>query len=573
MAVFALLIIQGVLPLLLLYLMKLVVDAVSSGLTAPDRGDSFRQVALLIGLTGAVTLVAAAVRSMAGLVNETQSQVVTNYMYDVLHTKALAVDLAYYENSQYYDTLHRAQQEAPYRPTSILNGVVQVGQNGISLLAITGLLLSFHWAVAVVVFIAAIPDVFVRVIYSNKMYHWQRQRTSIGRRAWYFDWLLTRDTHAKEIRLFDLGKLFRDRFRDLRRQLLQEGLAIATWRSIAGLASQTVATLAVFGCYAFIAYRTIRGAATVGDLVMYYQAFQRGQEFLQGMLAGVANLYEGNLFLANLFEFLDLKPNVIDPLQPEPIPRPLNAGIAFDHVSFQYPSDNRKILDDITLTIRPGEHVALVGENGSGKTTLIKLLCRLYDPTSGNITLDGIDLRRFETAALRRQISVMFQDYAHYQLTARENIWLGNVELSPDQEEIAAAARCSGAHDVIAGLPHGYETTLGKWFENGAELSIGEWQRIALARAFLRDAQIIILDEPSSALDAKAEYELFQKFHELAKGRTAILISHRLSTVRMADRIYFLTDGKLTESGCHEELVKRNRMYAQLFEMQAQNYR
>jgi len=568
-----LLVVQGMLPLLSLYLMKLVVDAVTTGLAAPDKGVAFGRVALLIGLTGVVTLVGALCRSIAGLVSETQAQVVTDHVYDILHAKSIEVDLEYYENSQYYDTLHRAQQEAPYRPTHILNSLVQVGQSGVSLLAISGLLLSFHWGVAAILFAASIPGVLVRLRYANKIYRWQRKQTPAERRAWYFNWMLTRDRHAKEIRLFDLGSLFRRRFRDERAQLRRERLEIATRRSIAELVTQVGATLAVFGSYAFIAYRTVQGTITLGDLVMYYQAFQRGQDYLREVLGGLAGLYEDNLFLSNLYEFLDLKPKVVEPHHPKPVPRPMQTGLVFDCVSFQYPTGTRKALKDITLTIRPGEHVALVGENGSGKTTLIKLLCRLYDPTDGIITFDGLDLRQLEIAALRREISVIFQDYAHYHLTARENIWFGDVGLPPDDERIVAAARDSGADGIITGLPQGYETTLGKWFEDGEELSIGEWQKVALARAFLRAAQIIVLDEPTSALDARAEYEVFKKFRQLAAGRTAILISHRFSTVKMADCIYVLNSGRIIESGTHEELVRRNGTYARLFETQAQYYR
>jgi ATP-binding cassette subfamily B protein len=251
----------------------------------------------------------------------------------------------------------------------------------------------------------------------------------------------------------------------------------------------------------------------------------------------------------------------------------MQSGIVFDHVSFQYGNTTRKGLEDITLTIKPGEVVAFVGENGAGKTTLIKLLCRLYDPTIGAITLDGIDLRNFETAAVRRSISVIFQDYAKYHLTAGENIWFGNIDLPPNHQQIVAAARNAGADEVINSLPNGYETILGQWFEAGEELSIGQWQKVALARAFLRDAQIIVLDEPTSALDAKAEEEVFQKFRQLVKGRTAILISHRLSTVKMADCIYVLENGRIVESGTHDELVQHGATYARLFETQAQHYR
>jgi ATP-binding cassette subfamily B protein len=363
------------------------------------------------------------------------------------------------------------------------------------------------------------------------------------------------------------------RFRDLRRKLRGEKLGIAARRSVADLVAQTSATVAIYGSFAFIAYQTVQGVITLGDLVMYFMAFQRGQGFLQEMLSGLAGLYEDNLFLSNLYEFLDLKPKVVEPAHASPVPRPMQTGIVLNHVSFQYPTGARKVLEDVSLSIRPGEVVALVGENGSGKTTLVKLLCRLYDPTGGTITIDGMDLRRFETAALRREFSVLFQDYAQYHLTARENIWFGNTALPPDHERVVAAARDSGADDVIRGLPKGYETILGKLFEDGEELSIGEWQKVALSRAFLRDAQIIILDEPTSSLDAKAEYTIFQNFRKLAEGRTAILISHRFSTVRMADRIYVLKEGRIIEGGTHEELVSVGGTYARLFEMQAQHYR
>jgi ATP-binding cassette subfamily B protein len=290
-------------------------------------------------------------------------------------------------------------------------------------------------------------------------------------------------------------------------------------------------------------------------------------------LSSVGDFYENNLYLSNLHEFLALEPKITAPSRPKAIPARLREGIAFHGVKFQYPNSEVKILDSINLVIRPGEHIALVGENGCGKTTLVKLLCRLYDPTEGAITLDRIDVRELSLGALRRKISIVFQDYARYHLTAKENIWFGNIELPPEEKSIVKAARQAGAHQAIAKLREGYDTMLGKWFENGSELSVGEWQKVALARAFLRDSEILILDEPTSAMDAKAEYELFKRFHELAKGRTAILISHRLSTVKMADRIYFLENGAIAEKGTHDELIHSRGKYAYMFERQAENYR
>jgi ATP-binding cassette subfamily B protein len=450
---------------------------------------------------------------------------------------------------------------------------LQIGQNGISLLALTGLLFLFHWVVAVILLVAVLPGVAVRLGYAGVIYRWQRQQTSTERQAGYLNRMLTGSSHAKEIRLYDLGPLLMNRFRELRRKLRGERLGIATRRSIAEFAAQTGATVAIYGSLAFIAYRTVQGMNTLGDLVMCYQAFQRGQGFLQGLLGGLAGLYEDNLFLANLFEFLDLKRKVVEPKCASPVPRPMQTGIVLKHVSFHYPMSDRKVLEDISLVIRPGEVVALVGENGSGKTTLVKLLCRLYDPTGGTITLDGVDLCRFDTAALRREVSVLFQDYIRYHLTARENIWFGNIDLPPDHERVVAAARDSGADDVIRRLPKGYETVLGKQFDEGEELSIGEWQKVALSRAFLRDAQIIVLDEPSSSMDAKTEQAVFQNFSKLAAGRTTILISHRFSTVRMADSIYVLQNGRIIEGGTHDELIRSGGTYARMFETQARQYR
>jgi ATP-binding cassette subfamily B protein len=568
-----LLIIQGVLPLVALYLMKLVVDAVSAGITAPDKGAAFGRIMFLIAIAGGVALIDTICRSLTRLVSEAQSAVITDKMHSLLHAKSIEVDLEYYENPKYFDKLHRAQREAPFRPTRILNGLVQLGENSISLIAIAGLLFSFHWGIALVLFITALPGVFVRVRYSNRMFHWQKKHTRDERLSWYFHWMLTGNGHAKEIRLFDLGGLFMDRYRTLREKLRREKLKLSARNSIADLLAQGIATVAVFGSYAFIAFRTISGVITIGDLVMYFQAFVRGQGYLRNVLTSLAGLYEDNLFLSNLFEFLKLKQTVAEPVAPRPIPRPMQKGIMFDQVSFQYPTGNRPVLENVNMAISTGEKIAMVGENGAGKTTLIKLLCRLYDPTSGAVRIDGTDLREYQTTDLRREISVLFQDYIQYDLTARENMWFGNLKLPQEDTRIIAAAQRSGADHVIERFKAGYETVLGKRFDEGEELSIGEWQKVALARAFLRDAQLIILDEPTSAMDAKTESEVLEKFLLTAKDQTVIFISHRFSTVRMADRIYVLEAGRIIGSGTHEELMGGNDTYAQMFEAQARHYR
>lgn len=569
----ALLVIQGLLPLASIYLAKLIVDQVTESLTRADPALAFQKILPLILVAAGITLLTALCLSLAELVNTAQSQRVTDYMESLLHSKSIEVDLAYYEDPKYHDTLQRAQQEAPYRPTQILTRLALVGQNSISLVAMVGLLLSLHWGIAGVLFVAAIPSVLVRFRYTKELYQWQRDWTPKERESRYLGWLLTDEMYAKEIRLFELGDLFSFRFDELRYQIYLARLGLLTRRSIAFFLAQAIAGLFLFVIYGFIIYETLAGRLKLGDLVLYHQALQRGQNDLKSLMTSISGLYEDNLFLANLYEFLDLKPKIATTESSRPVPRPMREGIVFENVNFQYGNTEREALRDISLTIRPGETIALVGENGSGKTTLIKLLCRLYDPTNGKITIDGQDLRTLDVEKFRRQISVIFQDYAKYHLSAQDNIWMGNISLPASKDSILEAARRSGADEVIRKLPNGYDTVLGKLFENGEELSIGQWQKVALARAFLRDSQVIVLDEPTSAMDPKAEYEVFRKFKELIQDQAAVLITHRLSTVKMADHIYVMDQGKIVERGTHEQLMDLSGTYARLFEIQAQNYR
>ena len=567
-----LILVLGILPLASLYLTKLIIDTVTARDITTQGAEIFRHVLVLLILAGVATLLTTVCNSLAELVGTIQGQKIVDYTQSVIQAKAVEVDLEYYENPQYHDTLERAQEEAYYRPSKIVEDLIQVAQNTILLVTMVGLLLSLHWGITGVLFVAAIPALLVRIKYAKIAYHWYRQWTSMERQAEYLDWLVTGDTFAKEIRLFNLGNLFRERFRALRAQIHQKTIQIDTKQTIASLVAKAIAGILVFLAYTILVRQTIEGIIKIGDLVLYHQAFQKGSNALQGLLGSISGLYEDNLFIANLYEFLNFQPQIIAPSNPKPLPQPMQKGIQFENVNFKYGDTTRQALKNINLTLNPGETIALVGENGSGKTTLIKLLCRLYDPISGSITIDGTDLRQFDLVNLRRQISVIFQDYVKYYFTARENIGLGNIDVTPTTASIVSAAQRAGAHRVIKNLPQNYDTVLGKWFEQGEELSIGQWQKIALARSFLRDSQVIILDEPTSAIDPHTESEIFHRFRQLIADKAAILISHRLSTVRMADCIYVMHQGAIVESGTHDWLIKLNGLYAKMFKTQAQNY-
>jgi ATP-binding cassette, subfamily B, bacterial len=564
---------QGLLPLALLYLTKLIVDEVAAAVVAADAGIAFRRVAWLIGWAAFVSLIGVALRILGSLVSEVQAHLVTDHTLAVVHRKSTAVDLRFYEDPGYYDTLHRTQHEAPGRPTQVVNSLLRFGQSIVTALGIVVLLATVHWLLAVVLFVAVLPGLWVRMRYADRTYRLARDRAAMERRANYTSLLLTHGHFAKDVRMAGLAPLLLQRFREWRAKLRDERLRLSRSRSWADLATQTAAALAVFGSYLFIAQQTLAGMLTLGALVMYFQAVQRGQTVLQEMLGGLASLYEHNLFLQSLDEFLGLEPGIVAPPDPQPVPTPLRTGLVVEGVGFQYPGSSRRVLNDVSLTVRPGEMVALIGANGSGKTTLIKLLGRLYEPDAGTITLDGTDFRQFGPEDLRRNLAVVFQDFACYAFSVRDNIWFGRVQAPPDEDRIRRAATDAGFADTLARLPDGYDTQLGRLFERGCELSAGEWQKLALARAFYSDAQLLILDEPSSALDARAEAELFTQIRRHANDRAAIVISHRFSTVRMADRIYVLDEGRIIENGTHDELMRLGGIYAHLFDIQAASYR
>ncbi len=563
-------VLQGFLPLAALYLMKLIVDAVSEAVGTADPAMAFKRLLFLVILAGCVALIQASLQAVSGIIQEGLSLTVGDRMYDMLHAKSVEVDLDYYENPRYFDTLHRAQREGAFRPAQIVNTLIGLGQSSVSLIAVSGLLLSFHWAVSLLLIAAAAPGIFVRIKFSRIMFDWQTAKTPDERKAMYFNWILTGNVHAKEMRLFGIGEEISRRFSEVRRLLRSEKLAISRKRAMAEFLVRVFGSLIVFAMLGAVVYRAVLGAITLGDMVMFYQAFQRCLGSLKSLLGALADLHENNLFISYLYEFLDLKPRVEEPLAPLPLPREAVRGLRIEHVWFRYPGTAHMVLKDISFHVRPGEVVALVGKNGSGKTTLAKLICRLYDPAGGRIALENIPLHQLSKASLRCAISAVFQDFAKYELTVEDNIRFGNVDLpATDMESVENAAMASGADRFIAKLPREYRTVLGKLFQGGVELSIGQWQMIAIARALLRDARLIVLDEPASSLDPNAEFRIFSRFKNMLEKKSALLISHRLSTVRMADRILVLKDGRIIEQGAHEELMGRSGYYADLFRYQA----
>ncbi len=565
-------VLQGVFPLGSLYTVKLLVDLLSENKAMLHTPGGWEKILFLVLLTALFMLLQQACSSLASVVSTRQSEQMLDTVTSILHKHSIAVDLSYYEHAGYYDALHRAQQEAAYRPLSIINGLFTLLQSLVTITALTGLIVSVHWTIALFLFLALLPAFGVKMFFSRKNYGLQYKQTPDKRHLYYLNALLTSETFAKELRLFSLGDNFVGRYRKLRAQQRQENIELTDREAFYGFLGQFLVLVSLFLSLGFLLFRSFAGALSIGSLVMIYQAMQRAQSSTQSILNALASLYRDALFFGHFDDFLKHTPLIVSPSEPKNFPVPIVQGITFNHVSFRYPGTERVVLKDFTASIGPGEHVALVGENGCGKSTLVKLLCRLYEPDEGQILIDGVDYRMFELEDLRKRIGVIFQDYVRFQMSGRDNIRMGNIDVLSNDPKIEEAARLSGAHEVFERLEGGYEAILGNLFDGGRELSMGEWQKIAIARAFLRDASIMILDEPTSSLDVEAEYELVGQFNELTRGKAALIISHRLSTVRMAARIIVLADGIIAEEGTHETLINQNGTYARLYNMQSSLY-
>lgn len=565
-----LLIIQGLLPVATVYLTQQLVDSLVAALNVGASRENVIPILILVAFMGGILLLSQVLGSFLSWVRTVQSELVKDYISALIHKKSLEVDFAFYESAEYYDRLHRARQDAFFRPTALLENSGSMVQNGITLIAMAAVLTQFGVWLPAALLISSLPAFSVILNYSKQNYEWWLSATADERRSWYYYWLLTEQETAAELRIFELGDYFQSAYQTLRRKLRAQKIKLAKNESLANLGASAIALLITAVALTWMVWQVLQKRVTLGDLALFYQAFNQGQTLMRTLLQNLGQVYSNMLFLGNLFEFLELSPQVIDPPAPKSAPKNLSQGINFENVSFCYPGSKKAALENFNLTIPAGKIVAIVGTNAAGKSTLLKLLCRLYDPQQGKITWDGIDLRELPIQNLRRLITVLFQQPVDYNASVAENIALGDLLTTAKLPEIANAAEAAGAAEIIARLPDNYNTLLGKLFVGGVELSGGEWQRIALARAFLRQAPLIILDEPTSAMDSWAEADWLERFCQLAKGRTAIIITHRFTIARRADIIHVMSDGEIVESGCHDELLALGCRYAQSWKTQMQ---
>lgn len=562
-----LLVLQGLLPAFTVYLTRLLVDSLVAALgTSATR--NVGPTLVLVALMAGILLLSEFLRSATNWVRIAQSELVQDHISALIHRQSIAADLAFYELPDYYDHLHRARVHASHRPIALLESIGSLLQNSITLVAMAVVLIPYSPWLPVALLVSTLPAFYVVLRYTLRQHQWQLRTTADNRRTRYYDWLLTSGETAAELRLFNLGDHFQSAYQRLRRRLRKERLRLARDQSLAELGAGVIALLITGAALAWVIWQAFQKRVTLGDLALFYQAFNQGQRLMRSLLENVSQIYANSLFLGNLFEFLALEPQVVDPPHTIPVPIALKEGIRFHQVTFRYPGSQRLAMCNFNLTIPAGKIVAIVGTNGAGKSTLIKLLCRLYDPEAGCISVDGIDLRDLPIQELRRLITVLFQQPVQYNATVAENIALGDLTAAQSRTAIAKAAQAARANSFIAHLPQGYDTLLGKWFADGTNLSGGEWQRIALARANLRTAPIIVLDEPTSAMDPWAEADWLQQFRLLATGRTGVIITHRFTTAMRADIIHVMAESQIVESGCHHELLACGGRYAQSWKTQ-----
>jgi len=569
----ALTLVSAALPAAIAYVGKLIVDSVVTAArtgAAADRHQAFLYVVLELLLMVGSTTVNRGLAFLRELLRATLGNVVNVQILE----KALSLELRHFEDADVYDKMQNARREASSRPLSLVLQVFAIAQNAISLAAYAILLIRLSpWSVLVLV-AASIPAFISETRLAAESFRLNSWRAPEGRKLNYLEWILTRDSHVKEVKLYGISSLILERYRRLFEKFFREDRRLAFRRMGWGMLLGLLSLSAFYGCYAFVVAQAAAGRISIGDMTLYLLLFRQSQNGFQSILSAIGSMYEDALFMSNLFNYFAIPtsgeaPRIRPALSP---PRGRHNQIELRNVSFRYPQKEVWALRNINLTLAPGEKLGLVGENGAGKSTLVKLLLRLYDPTEGEILYGGVNLKDIDPADLRSRIGAVYQDYVRYQFTAAENIGLGEVAHVEDRPRIEEAARRGGAEIVINSLPKRYDTVLGGWFESGQELSAGQWQKLAVSRAFMRDAEVFILDEPTASIDAEGEHELFERFKSLAAERTAIIISHRFSTVRIADRIAVLHEGRLEELGSHRELLSQGGRYAHLFGLQARGY-
>ena len=563
-------VLRSIFPLILIWLLKEVVDVITKATTSAHPISDINVVWPVLAVV-IVWFLDEASSDFSNYVRKKQALKLEIYMYGLLHSKSIKLDLINFERPEYFDCLSRATREAPWRPNSILNNMVSLLRGLLSLLLIAGLILTLNWTLAVLLLVANIPGIWLRLYYADILYNFQRQQTPEARKSAYFNWLLTGDRPSRELRLFGLGNYFISLFKQSFLKQKEEEINIIRRRTVIELISNLFKASALLITLLFIARQTINGKLTLGQMTMYLLAFRQGMIYIKDLFGALAGLYEDGLFIGDTFEFLNLKENVTA-AEPVIIPSSLKKKIVVENLSFTYPDNNFTTINNVSFEIKKGEIIALVGPNGAGKSTLVRLLCRLYDPDSGKVKYDGNEIRNMDPEEYRKHFSVVFQDFMLYNLPAGENIRMGNIEEKSSGSKIKASATTTGIHDLINSLPNGYETVIGNLFDDSRELSWGEWQKIALARALFRDAPVLILDEPSSALDADTEHDIFSRFREIVKGRTSILISHRFTNVTLADRIIVLDKGSIAETGTHDELMKSGGLYFKMFTKQSSRF-
>ena len=556
----ALLLIQGLLPAATVFLSKILVDGIAGVMKNNGGWPGLVLIAPAAAAMVGVLIATEVLQGVGRWVKTAQSEKIQDVVHMLIHEKAMALDMSFYDNPGFYDQLHRARVDAISRPSALVENTGALLQNFITLIAMAGVLLTFGVWLPLLLALSTLPALWVVLRHTLRFHHWRLKNTTAIRQTQYYDMMITSRESAPEMRLFNLGPHFRGLFTDLRNRLRIEKVRLARNEALSTAAAALTGLTCMGAALVFMGYRASLGFLSLGDLALFVQAFFQGQRMMRSLLSNAGEIYRNIMFLENLFEFLELQP-VIDEPDP-PVPHPgLNHSVRLCDVTFRYPGSDRVALNGFNLDIPAGKITALVGENGAGKTTLIKLLCRFYDPTQGSILIDNLDLRRISQDDIRRRITVLFQESVRYHDTVFNNIAFGDIETQPDQSRIETAARASGADAPVSRLPGTYSAVLGKWF-GGAELSGGEWQRLALARAFLRQAELIILDEPTSAMDSWAEADWLARFRQLVSGRTALIITHRFTTAMQADTIHVMDRGRIVESGNHDDLLASGGRYA-----------